>query len=167
MWIGDSFLFMWMDSSLEPPSRPREGAVVGELWMVHSGGFYELVKRRSLRPEELPPQLHWFRWQAYTTWLSGVFLLLVVYGLGERARLAALARRGGGGGARPAGGGLGGLRPCLPLAAGLPAAPARSGARVGVRGRGVRPHARVRGTRGVAPGRGDARDRHGRQRGAS
>jgi uncharacterized membrane protein len=87
LWIGDSFLFMWMDSSLEPVRRPREGAVVGELWMVHSGGFYEVVKRRSLRPEELPPRLHWFRWQAYTTWLSGVFLLLVVYGLGERALL--------------------------------------------------------------------------------
>jgi uncharacterized membrane protein len=39
MWIGDSFLFMWMDSSLVPPSQPRPGAVAGELWMVHSGGF--------------------------------------------------------------------------------------------------------------------------------
>src|SRR5262245_46381673 len=43
MWIGDSFLFMWLDSSLAPPSRKREGAVAGELWMVHSGGFYEVV----------------------------------------------------------------------------------------------------------------------------
>lgn len=87
LWIGDSFLFMWMDASLEPPRNPREGAVVGELWMVHSGGFYEVVKRRSLAPGELPPRLHWFKWQSYTTWLSGVFLLAVVYWLGDRAML--------------------------------------------------------------------------------
>jgi len=87
MWIGDSLLFMWMDSSLEPPRRPREGAVAGEMWMVHSGGFYEVVKRRSLSPAELPPNLYWFKWQAYTTWISGFFLLLVVYGLGDRALL--------------------------------------------------------------------------------
>ncbi|HYM82324.1 MAG TPA: urate hydroxylase PuuD [Candidatus Limnocylindria bacterium] len=82
MWIGDSFLFMWMDSSLTAPSRTREGTVVGELWMVHSGGFYEVVKRRSLAPGELPQKLHWFKWEAYTTWLSGFFLLIVVSYLG-------------------------------------------------------------------------------------
>ena len=87
MWIGDSFLFMWMDSSLEPPSHPREGAVAGELWMVHSGGFYEVVKRRSLRPEEMPRNLYWFKWQSYATWLSGMFLLAVVYWLGGGALL--------------------------------------------------------------------------------
>lgn len=79
LWIGDSFLFMWMDRSLEPPSRPRPGAVVGELWMVHSGGFYEVVKRRSLLPEELPARLHWFMWEAYSTWITGAFLFGVVY----------------------------------------------------------------------------------------
>jgi len=65
LWVGDSFLFMWMDSSLEAPRSLRdrdpkgpEGSnVVGELWMVHSGGFYEVVKRRSLTPAELPPHL--------------------------------------------------------------------------------------------------------------
>ena len=82
MWIGDSFLFMWMDRHLAPPSRPRDGAVVGELWMVHSGGFYEVVKRRSLAPHEVPSQLHWFMWEAYTTWLSGFFLLGIVYYFG-------------------------------------------------------------------------------------
>lgn len=82
MWIGDSFLFMWMDSSLVPPSRPREGAVAGELWMVHSGGFYEVVKRRSLAPHEMPKSLHWFKWQAYGTWISGFFLLGIVYYFG-------------------------------------------------------------------------------------
>ena len=87
MWIGDSFLFMWMDSSLVKPSRPREGNVAGEMWMVHSGGFYEVVKRRSLAPHEMPAQLHWFKWQAYTTWISGFFLLIVVYDLGGSAYL--------------------------------------------------------------------------------
>jgi uncharacterized membrane protein len=82
MWIGDSFLFMWMDRSLTPPTRAREGAVVGELWMVHSGGFYEVVKRKSLAPGEVPASLHWFKWEAYTTWISGFFLLGVVYYLG-------------------------------------------------------------------------------------
>ena len=87
LWIGDSFLFMWMDSSLEQPRKPREGAVVGELWMVHSGGFYEVVKRRSLAPSEMPPNLYWFKWQSYSTWISGAFLLAVVYWLGGGAML--------------------------------------------------------------------------------
>lgn len=82
MWIGDSFLFMWMDRSLTPPTRPRDGAVVGELWMVHSGGFYEVVKRKYLAPHEVPASLHWFMWEAYTTWISGFFLLGVVYYFG-------------------------------------------------------------------------------------
>ena len=82
MWIGDSFLFMWLDSSLEPPTRKRQGAVAGELWMVHSGGFYEVVKRRYLAPDELPPHLHWFKWQAYSTWITGFLLLGIVYYFG-------------------------------------------------------------------------------------
>jgi len=87
LWVGDSFLFMWMDSSLEPPRARREGAVVGELWMVHSGGFYEVVKRRSLAPSELPPRLYWFKWQSYSTWISGAVLLAIVYWLGGGAVL--------------------------------------------------------------------------------
>jgi uncharacterized membrane protein len=87
MWVGDSFLFMWMDSSLEPPRKLREGDVAGEMWMVHSGGFYEVVKRRSLRPEDMPPNLYWFMWQSYSTWISGAFLLAVVYWLGGGALL--------------------------------------------------------------------------------
>ncbi len=82
MWIGDSFLFMWMDRNLAPPSRKRDGAVTGELWMVHSGGFYEVVKRKVLAPHEVPPHLHWFMWEAYTTWISGFFLLGIVYYFG-------------------------------------------------------------------------------------
>jgi uncharacterized membrane protein len=87
MWVGDSFLFMWMDASLEPSRSPREGDVAGEMWMVHSGGFYEVVKRRSLRPADMPPNLYWFKWQSYTTWISGAFLLAVVYWLGGGALL--------------------------------------------------------------------------------
>ncbi len=79
MWVGDSFLFMWLDSHLSEPTRPREGAVTGELWMVHSGGFYEVVKRKSLAKDELPANLYWFKWESYTTWISGAFLLGVVY----------------------------------------------------------------------------------------
>lgn len=87
MWIGDSFLFMWMDSHLSQPTKPREGAVVGELWMTHSGGFYEVVKRKYLAPDEMPPTLYWFKWESYTTWISGFLLLVIVYYLGGGAYL--------------------------------------------------------------------------------
>lgn len=85
MWIGDSFLFMWLDSKLAKPTQPREGDVVGELWMAHSGGFYEVVKRKSLTA--LPPELFWFKWESYTTWITGFLLLIIVYWLGGRAML--------------------------------------------------------------------------------
>ena len=87
MWIGDSFLFMWLDSHLERPRKPRDGDVQGELWMTHSGGFYEVVKRKSLRPEEMPPRLYWFKWESYSTWITGFFLITVVYYLGGGAML--------------------------------------------------------------------------------
>src|SRR6476620_27473 len=87
MWIGDSFLFMWMDTHLEAPLRKREGDVAGELWLTHSGGFYEIVKRRSLRSNELPPTLYWFKWESYTTWITGFFLITVVYYLGDQVSL--------------------------------------------------------------------------------
>jgi uncharacterized membrane protein len=81
MWVGDSFLFMWLDSQLVASSKPREGAVLGEIWMAHSGGFYEVVKRKSLSREELPAKLHWFKWESYGTWLTGFLLLVIVYHL--------------------------------------------------------------------------------------
>ncbi len=99
MWIGDSLLFMWMDSSLSPPTRARDGAVAGEMWMVHSGGFYEVVKRRSLAPHEMPPTLYWFKWQAYSTWITGMFLLAVVYYVGGGTYLVDPAGAGLGHGA--------------------------------------------------------------------
>jgi uncharacterized membrane protein len=85
MWIGDSFLFMWLDSHISPATKKREGEVAGELWMTHSGAFYEVVKRKSL--SELPPTLYWFKWESYTTWVTGFLLLAIVYYLGGAAFL--------------------------------------------------------------------------------
>ncbi len=76
-WIGTSLYFMWLDAALEPPATARPG-LDGELWMVHSGGFYRVEKLR-LGPGELPRVLHWFRWEAALTGISGVLLLVVVY----------------------------------------------------------------------------------------
>src|SRR5438552_3009021 len=76
-WIGSSFYFMWLDRNLAPPVTPKEN-VTGELWMVHSGGFYQ-VEKRLIVPGQMPQVLHWFKWEAFFTWLSGIFLLMVVY----------------------------------------------------------------------------------------
>jgi uncharacterized membrane protein len=76
-WIGTSFYFMWLDSNITVPEKPREG-VEGELWMVHSGHFYQIEMRR-LSPGQLPKLLHWFKWEAALTWISGIGLLTVVY----------------------------------------------------------------------------------------
>ena len=85
MWIGDSFLFMWLDSTLERPAAGRPGTVTGEIWLTHSGGFYEVIKHRTLTT--MPERLWWFMWQSYSTWITGILLLIVVYGLGARAML--------------------------------------------------------------------------------
>jgi len=85
MWIGDSFLFMWLDSHISPATKKREGEVAGELWMTHSGAFYEVVKRKSLG--ELPEKLYWFKWESYTTFITGFLLLAIVYYLGGSAFL--------------------------------------------------------------------------------
>jgi uncharacterized membrane protein len=79
-WIGASFYFVWLDNHLEPVRDPGESdaGVAGELWAVHGGGFYRSQKYR-LAPHRLPPTLHWFYWEAYTTWLSGFALLTLLY----------------------------------------------------------------------------------------
>ena len=79
-WIGASFYFVWLDDHLEPPPDPDDIAkgVAGELWAVHGGGFYNPKKYR-VAPGTLPATLHWFKWEAYWTWISGFFLLCVVY----------------------------------------------------------------------------------------
>jgi uncharacterized membrane protein len=85
MWIGNSLLFIWLDKTLQPSRRGGEG-MQGETWLLHSGGFY-FVEKTQLVGQPLPHPLHWFKWQAYTTWISGAALLPVVYYLGGRAAL--------------------------------------------------------------------------------
>ena len=76
-WIGSSFYFIHLDLSLKPNSTLPDG-VQGEAWQVHGGGFYRIVKY-LVAPAQLPDQLTWFKWEAYTTWLSGFALMVVVY----------------------------------------------------------------------------------------
>ena len=82
-WIGDSFYFMWLDASLKRDASTPEG-VKGESWSVHGGGFYRVIKFQNA-PDAMPETLHWFKWQAYTTWMSGLALLAVVYWLQAEA----------------------------------------------------------------------------------
>jgi uncharacterized membrane protein len=86
MWVGNSLLFNWLDRNLR--SRP-EADVYGDIWLIHSGGFYLVEKNQGERTHAgglaLPRPLHWFKWQAYTTWLSGAALLIVVYYVGGRS----------------------------------------------------------------------------------
>ena len=98
-WIGTSFYFNWLNSRLVPlPPERREPGVAGELWSVHGGGFYRVVKY-TVAPAELPRTLHWFKWEAYATWLTGFALLVLVYYIGaasflvdpQRARVSAVA----------------------------------------------------------------------------
>ena len=79
-WIGASFYFVWLDGNI----RKVEGGnplVAGELWAVHGGGFYHNQKY-LVAPEHLPPHLHWFKYEAYFTWISGFLLLAVIYYIG-------------------------------------------------------------------------------------
>ena len=84
-WIGASFYFIRLDLGLAPPAEPKEG-VAGEYWGVHGGGFYHSQKYK-VAPPKLPEHLHWFKWEAYTTWLSGFALLVVLYWLDADTRL--------------------------------------------------------------------------------
>ena len=88
MWIGASIYFVWLDLSLRPPARKedREAGVGGELWAVHGGGFYH-NRKYMVAPAELPADLHWFKWEAYLTFLSGFLLLCVVYYLNPKLYL--------------------------------------------------------------------------------
>jgi len=87
-WIGASFYFIWLDNHLEAPKLPAddEKGVGGELWSVHGGGFYHAQKYR-VAPNKLPETLHWFKWEAYSTWLSGMLLLILVYWYGAELYL--------------------------------------------------------------------------------
>jgi len=80
VWIGSSFYFIALDNHLRPPKDPRdpEEGVGGETWEIHGGGFYN-IKKYLVAPRVLPETLHWFKWEAYTTWLSGFALMIVLY----------------------------------------------------------------------------------------
>jgi uncharacterized membrane protein len=87
-WIGASFYFIRLDLGLRQPVDAGDAArgVGGEYWGVHGGGFYHSQKYK-LAPPTLPEHLHWFKWEAYTTWLSGFALLVVLYWLDAKDRL--------------------------------------------------------------------------------
>jgi uncharacterized membrane protein len=82
-WIGSSFYFVWLDNHLK---RPAEGDSSGELWSVHGGGFYHNQKYQ-VAPARMPDELHWFKWEAYFTWISGFSLLVLVYYVGAQSFL--------------------------------------------------------------------------------
>lgn len=88
-WIGASFYFVWLDNTIRPPAAGSELAskgVSGELWAVHGGGFYN-PQKYLVAPSELPKELHWFKWEAYSTWLSGFALLTIVYYFNAQAMM--------------------------------------------------------------------------------
>jgi len=87
-WIGASFYFIWLDNHLHAPLDPADSAkgIGGEVWAVHGGGFYT-AKKFKLAPETLPPELHWFMWEAYTTLITGFLLLCLVYYHGAEVAL--------------------------------------------------------------------------------
>ena len=170
VWIGTSFYFVALDNHLHEPEREvdREEGVGGESWEIHGGGFYRIQKFR-VAPPHLPKPLHWYKWEAYWTWLSGFALLCIVYYTDARLRLidpavadlepwqailisiALLVGR------------MARLRRALPRARPEPARSRRSDPRRDHRHR-LRGRAALRRTRGVPPGRRDARDDHGRER---
>jgi len=88
-WIGASFYFVWLDNTIRPPAPGSELAnkgVSGELWAVHGGGFYN-PQKYLVAPATLPKELHWFKWEAYSTWLSGFALLTIVYYFNAQAMM--------------------------------------------------------------------------------
>ncbi|WP_044874886.1 urate hydroxylase PuuD [Pseudomonas sp. LFM046] len=85
-WIGASFYFVWLENNLNR-ANPRDG-LSGDLWAIHGGGIYHLEKYK-LAPPKMPENLHWFKWEAYFTWMSGVALLTVVFYLNPTLYLIA------------------------------------------------------------------------------
>ncbi len=89
-WIGASFYFVMLDSSLKSPKKPQDAGrgVSGELWAVHGGGVYQSQKfLAGPQGEPLSKDLHWSKWEAYTTWMSGIFLLALIYWYGAEIYL--------------------------------------------------------------------------------
>jgi len=76
-WIGSSFFFVWLDNSLRKAADQQPG-VLGQAWLIHGGGFY-FTEKYSVAPPQLPAELHWFKYEAYFTWISGFFLMGALY----------------------------------------------------------------------------------------
>jgi uncharacterized membrane protein len=86
MWVGTTYYFTWLDARLSEEEKAAAATgTAAQIWMVHSGGFYVVEKRKV--PDELSRKLHWFRWEAGMTWLSGMLLLVVVYYIGGGAMI--------------------------------------------------------------------------------
>lgn len=81
-WIGTSIFFMWLDRSFTPNPDSKNPGHVGDLWMVHGGGFYH-VEKLLMGPTKVPKELHWFKWESYWTWMSGIFLLGMIFYAGN------------------------------------------------------------------------------------
>lgn len=79
-WIGTSFYFNWLNDTIRKPDPPEAG-VAGDLWAIHGGGFYRIAKY-DVDAQPIPEALHWFKWEAYSTWLTGMVLLVLVYYVG-------------------------------------------------------------------------------------
>ena len=77
-WIGASFYFNWLEGNLERGKSDLNKGVAGDLWAVHGGGFYH-VEKFEVAPDKLPQTLHWFKWEAYLTWITGFILLILVF----------------------------------------------------------------------------------------
>ena len=170
-WIGASFYFVRLDLALRAPKR-REDAdagVAGEFWGVHGGGLYHSQKYR-LAPAEMPEPLHWFKWEAYTTWLSGFALMVVLYyfdaGCPARRRGRRRPRRVAGDRAqrRRHRARVDRLRRPLPNRRAAKPGRARRSRHGARRARGVGRERAVRAACRLPPGRRDARDDHGRER---
>ena len=90
-WIGASFYFNWLENHLQRQDRPE--GIAGDLWAVHGGGFYYL-KKFAVAPPELPPTLHWFKWEAYMTWVSGMAMLIIVFYMNAKTYMVSPAIAG-------------------------------------------------------------------------
>jgi uncharacterized membrane protein/plastocyanin len=81
-WIGTSIFFMWLDRSFERNEASKSPGHVGEVWMVHGGGFYH-VEKLLMGPTKVPDKLHWFKWESYWTWMSGMMLMILIFYWGD------------------------------------------------------------------------------------
>lgn len=85
-WIGTSIFFMWLDRTFQKNLESTKEGHLGEVWMVHGGGFYH-VEKLMMGPTKVPKDLHWFKWEAYWTWLSGAFLVFMIFYTGDATYL--------------------------------------------------------------------------------